>query len=162
MFIAVDPGPGVAPAPLKAALAPVVNDYRMAGVDLEFDDPAYVSLEIGLHVCVADDYFRSDVEVALLRVLSNRIFPDGTKGLFYPENFSFGQTVYLSPIYKAAHAVAGVASVQVVTFQRQGTPDPSYLVAGEMPLGRLEIARLDNDPNFPEHGVLRLDLNGGK
>jgi hypothetical protein len=31
-----------------------------------------------------------------------------------------------------------------------------------MPLGRLEIARLDNDPNFPEHGVLRLDLRGGK
>ena len=22
---------------------------------------------------------------------------------------------------------------------------------------RLEIARLDNDPNFPEHGVLTLD-----
>jgi hypothetical protein len=31
-----------------------------------------------------------------------------------------------------------------------------------MPLGRLEIARLDNDPNFPEHGLLRLDLRGGK
>jgi hypothetical protein len=31
-----------------------------------------------------------------------------------------------------------------------------------MKLGRLEIARLDNDPNFPEHGVLRLDLRGGK
>ena len=25
-----------------------------------------------------------------------------------------------------------------------------------------EIARLDNDPNFPEHGVFRLILEGGK
>jgi len=31
-----------------------------------------------------------------------------------------------------------------------------------MPLDRLEIARLDNDPNFPERGVLRLRLGGGK
>jgi len=58
--------------------------------------------------------------------------------------------------------VPGVALVQVTTFQRQGTPDPSYLATGEMPLGRQEIARLDNDPNFPERGVLRLTFNGGK
>jgi hypothetical protein len=29
-------------------------------------------------------------------------------------------------------------------------------------LHRLEIARLDNDPNFPENGVLRLIMEGGK
>jgi hypothetical protein len=27
---------------------------------------------------------------------------------------------------------------------------------------RLEIARLDNDLNFPERGVFRLQLQGGK
>jgi hypothetical protein len=52
--------------------------------------------------------------------------------------------------------------VQIDKFQRQGGDDPTYLIDGELPLGRLEIARLDNDANFPEHGVLRLDLNGGK
>jgi len=31
-----------------------------------------------------------------------------------------------------------------------------------LPLGRLEIARLDNDANYPERGVLRLEINGGK
>jgi hypothetical protein len=31
-----------------------------------------------------------------------------------------------------------------------------------MILGRFEIALLDNDPNFPEKGVFRLDLKGGK
>jgi hypothetical protein len=30
-----------------------------------------------------------------------------------------------------------------------------------MTLAANEIVRLDNDPNFPEHGVLCLDLNGG-
>jgi hypothetical protein len=70
--------------------------------------------------------------------------------------------VYLSPIYAAARQVAGVASVQATLFRRQGTPDPVPLADGFMRLGRLEIPRLDNDPNFPERGVLRLVLFGGK
>ena len=76
--------------------------------------------------------------------------------------FSFGQTVYLSPIYAAARGVAGVESLEVTRFQRQGQNDLRYLSAGRMNLGRLEIPRLDNDPNFPERGVLRLTLHGGK
>jgi len=162
VFITVDPDTGVAPGPLKTALQPFVDTYRMAGHDLQFNDPVYVSLEIEMHVCVQPDYFRSDVETGLLAALGNQRLPNGTTGLFYPGNFGFGQTVYLSPIYTAAHAVPGVQSVQITTFQRQGTPDPAYLINGELPLAPLEIARLDNDRNFPEHGVLRLDLNGGK
>jgi hypothetical protein len=134
----------------------------MAGHDLEFKDPRYISLEICMHVCVKPDYFRSDVKARLLDALGSRELPDGRRGLFHPDNFSFGQSVYLSAIYAAAHGVTGVASVQITTFQRQGTDDPSFLAKGELPLGGLEIARLDNDPNFPEHGVLSLDLNGGK
>ncbi|MCY1308369.1 hypothetical protein D9M70_583730 [compost metagenome] len=95
-------------------------------------------------------------------MLGARRRADGTRGLFHPDNFSFGQTVYLSPLYAAARTVAGVASVQVKRFQRLGQVDPKPLADGFMTLGRLEIARLDNDPNFPEHGVLRLELHGGK
>jgi hypothetical protein len=162
VFIAVDPDAGVDPGSLRQQLPAFVDAYRMAGHDLEFDDPHYVSLEIRLHVCVDADHFRGDVEAGLLEVLGNRVLPDGRRGLFHPDNFTFGQTVYLSPLYAAAHAVPGVDSVQVTKFQRQGDDDPVPLAAGKMPLSRLEIARLDNDPNFPEHGVLRLELHGGK
>jgi hypothetical protein len=31
-----------------------------------------------------------------------------------------------------------------------------------MDIGRLEIARLDNDRNFAEHGRLTISLGGGK
>jgi predicted phage baseplate assembly protein len=161
MFTAIAPQDGVDSSSLIAPLQKFVDGYRMMGVDLQFDNPAYVSLEIEIHICVKDGYFRADVEAALLRVLSNKRNPDGSLGLFYPDNFDFGQTVYLSPIYAAAHSVAGVASAFVVTFQRQGTPDPAPLARGEMALAANEIARLDNDPNYPEHGVLTLDLNGG-
>jgi predicted phage baseplate assembly protein len=162
VFVTVDPQAGVDPRALKTDLAPFVDRYRMAGHDLEFNDPRYVSLELGLHLCVEPDYFRSNVRAGLLELFSNRVLPDGRRGLFHPDNFSFGQNVYLSTIYAAAHAVPGVASVQITKFQRQGEDDPSHLAEGQLPLGRLEIARLDNNPNFPEHGVLRLDIQGGK
>jgi predicted phage baseplate assembly protein len=162
VFDTVDPVVGADADELKADLAPFVDRYRMAGHDLEFNDPHYVSLEIELHVCVKDGYFRSNVKNSLLQVLGNRLLPDGRRGLFHPDNFTFGQSVLLSPLYAAAHQVAGVTSVQITKLQRQGTDDPTYLMNGELPLGRLEIARLDNDPNFPEHGVLRLDIHGGR
>ena len=56
----------------------------------------------------------------LLEVFSNRVLPDGRRGVFHPDNFTFGQTVYLSPLYAAAQAVAGVDSVVITKFQRQG------------------------------------------
>lgn len=139
-----------------------LDRYRMAGHDVRVDEPQHVSLEIELEICVEPAYFRSHVRQGLLEVLSNRVLSDGTSGLFHPDNFSFGQTVYLSRIYAAARSVAGVGSLQVTRFSRQGDTDPVPLSQGFLTLGRLEIARLDNDPNFPEHGVLRLNLHGGK
>jgi hypothetical protein len=36
------------------------------------------------------------------------------------------------------------------------------LEVGSLTLSRLEIARLENDRNFPERGVFRLKMGGGK
>ena len=163
VFVTVDREGG---RPVDAAFAAdtvaTLDRYRMAGHDIALREPVHVSLEIDLLVCVDDGHFRSDVRRALLDALSNGVRPDGTLGLFHPDNFSFGQTVHLSPLYAAARRVPGVVSVQVTRFVRQGDDDPKPLADGSLGLGALEIARLDNDPNFPEHGVLRLDLHGGK
>lgn len=136
--------------------------YRMAGHDLEIDQPRYASLELDMHVCVSSDYFRSDVKAALLELFSNRVRSDGRKGVFHPDNFTLGQPVYLSPLYAAAQAVPGVESLTITKFQRQDEPDDKPLQDGKLVLGRLEIARLDNDPSFPEHGVFLLEMGGGK
>ena len=56
----------------------------------------------------------------------------------------------------------GVASVEISTFQRQDDPGMEALDAGSLELDRLEIARLDNDPNFPERGKFTSKLQGGK
>jgi hypothetical protein len=163
VFVAVEPRGGGDPTPaLQSNLKRELERYRLAGEDLEVDAPQYLSLDIELTVCVDPDYFRSNVEQGLLQVLSNRILPDGRKGVFHPDNFIFGQTVYLSPLYAAARSVAGVVSVTATRFQPQGVDTNQYLDGGVMKLAPLQVARLDNDRNFPNHGQLTLVMEGGK
>jgi predicted phage baseplate assembly protein len=139
----------------EADIRKVIEPFRMAGHDLEVDTPRYVSLEVAMFVCVKPEYTRSSVRTALLEIFSST-------RLFQADLFTFGQGVYLSRLYAAAQSVPGVSSVEITTFQRQGEPKTSALARGFLPIGRLEIARLDNDPNFPEHGVFKLTLGGGR
>jgi hypothetical protein len=136
--------------------------YRMAGHDVEIDGPRYVSLEIEMVVCVKRNYLVGDVKAALLETFSNRLLPDGRRGVFHPDNFSFGQPVFLSRLYAAAQATAGVDSVEITKFQRPGVDSKEALESGKLELGRLEIARLDNDPDFRERGVFNLIMRGGR
>ena len=164
VFIAVEPqGAGSLSATLKKALRQNVERYHLAGQDLELDSPQYVPLQIELEICVDPDYFESDVQQSLQQILGSGIDSSGRKGLFFPDNFTFGQTVYLSPIYAAARSVAGVVAVTANIFQPQGIPATSqFLDAGEIKLGALQIAQLANDPSYPNHGQLTLVLEGGK
>src|SRR5918999_1520627 len=131
-----------------------LEPFRMAGYDLEVDGPRFVPLEVGLHVCVEPDHFRAHVQAAVLDVLASRVRADGTLGFFHADRFTFGQPVYLSAIVAAVQAVPGVESVTAVTFQRQRDDASSALDSGVLTMGRLEIARLDDDPSFPERGSL--------
>jgi predicted phage baseplate assembly protein len=163
VFLTVDRrGGGEVDAVYEGEIRRHVERYRMAGYDLEVDGPRFVPLEVGMRVCVQSDYFRADVRAALLRVFSSGLLPDGRPALFHPDNFTFGQRVYLSQIYAAAQAVEGVASVAVDTFQRLRQPDTRPLDDGFVEIGRLEIAQLANDPTFPERGLLHLSVGGGK
>jgi hypothetical protein len=139
-----------------------LDQFRMAGHDVELDNPRFVYLEVEMHVCVEPDYFRGDVKTVLLDVFSNRTFPDGRRGVFHPDNFTFGQPVYLSPLYAAAQAVEGVAFAEITKLQRLANESRQALDDGYLSVGRLEVARLDDDPNFLERGVFRLTVEGGK
>lgn len=135
--------------------------YRMAGYDLDVDAPRFVPLDIAVRVCAAPGHYRSGVAAAVLDVLSDRTLPDGRRGLFHPDGLTFGQSVHLSSVYAAVHSVPGVESAVVEVFQRQRDASSSGLDDGVLPMGRLEIPRLDNDPNFPERGTLEVTVGGG-
>ena len=142
--------------------------FRLAGYDLEIDGPRYVALDMALTVCAAPGYFRSSVRKALLDTFSRNSLPDGRRGFFHPDNFTFGQAVYLSQIIAAAMQVPGVQWVDTEEgpgksnrFRRLGQDAHGEVAEGRMTLGRLEIARLDNDPSAPENGKLEFIMGGG-
>lgn len=138
-----------------------IEQFRLAGYDLEVEAPQFVPLDLGMTVCAASGYFAADVELALLRIFSDADLPDGTRGFFHPDNFTFGQPVYLSQIVAAAMGVPGVDWVRVDRFQRFGELPQGELAAGQIRMQRLEIARLDNDPNRPENGRIEFTMQGG-
>jgi hypothetical protein len=163
VYVSVDRTGGLeVDAPFKQWVETFLDSYRMAGYDLEVTGPAYVPLDIELHACASPGYSPDTVRKLLLDAFSSSILPDGSKGFFHPDNFSFGQTVYLSRLYEVATSVVGVASVEVNSFQRYGKADQGELDKGEIAIAASEVARLDNDPNFPENGVLKVAVDGGE
>jgi hypothetical protein len=163
VFIAIDPlGRTEVDEALEERVRRWMTRYTQAGYDLEIDPPTYVPLEIELDICVEPDHFRGDVKEALLYALDNRLHASGGNGFFYANNFTFGQALSLSRLYAAVEAVDGVDSAEVKVFKRFGKLPNQEIEQGCIPMGRLEIARLDNDPSLPENGVLRLNMAGGK
>jgi hypothetical protein len=167
VFVAAQPQPssqsggaqtgGTLTSVQQKSVTATVNSFRLAGEDIQLDSPQYVSLEIVLVICVDPDYFNLHVQQAL-----NQVLGSGAGGYFNSAKFTFGENVYLSPIYAAVRSVPGVNAVAATTFQIQGVSDSTYLDNGEIPLGPLQIARLENNPSFPDHGQLTLTMEGGK
>jgi predicted phage baseplate assembly protein len=163
VFVTADRFAGAAvDARFEARMRRHLERFRTAGYDLEVDSPRYVALDVTLHVCVKPDYFRSEVLRAVKAALGSGVLPDGRVAVFHPDNFSFGEPVYLSRIIAAAQAVEGVEAVSALKFQRMAEPDASSLDNGVVRIGRLEIAQLANNPNFAEQGRLTLLAGGGK
>jgi hypothetical protein len=145
----------------RADLRTYLERYRVLGRDTEVDEPRFISLDVAMTVCVGQGHFRGDVQSALRDVFSSGIRRDGTPGFFHPDRFTFAQPVVLSRVVAAAAAVDGVDAVFVTRFQRQGEPASDGIASGVLPMQRLEIARLDNSRDFPEHGVLTFTMRGG-
>jgi hypothetical protein len=135
--------------------------YRIAGYDLEVRAPIFVPLDLLIFVCAQPGYFASEVKKSLLAAFSNRDLPDGRRGFFHPDNFTFGQPVFLSQIYRLAMEQSGVASVEVKRFQRWGREPNQEIDNGFLRPAGLEIVQLENDRNFPENGKLEFDVHGG-
>jgi hypothetical protein len=146
-----------------------LQPFRRMGYDLLVSGAEYVPLKVGITVCVLPNYLRGDVEGAVLNALSNRILPDGTLGFFHPDNLTFGSGVYVSQLLATVQSIAGVQNVMVTELERfeisnpVSGNDPDELPPdGALLLGPFEIAQLDNDPSFPEHGQLVLNVEGGR
>lgn len=171
-LVALDPvGSETAPPELIDEVTLYLEPFRRMGYDLLVRPAKYVPLKVSLTVCVLPNYLRGHVAAAVLDALSNRVLPDGKLGFFHPDNVSFGDGICVSRLLATVQAIAGVQNTMVTELERfeLSEPDPSIDQPGEelplnsaLLLGPFEIAQLDNDPSYPENGLLMLDVRGGR
>jgi hypothetical protein len=145
----------------KAKLSDFLEPFRLTGHDVAIEEPRFVPLDLSITVQVKPGYFRSEVKAALVLAFSVRLLPDGQLAFFHPDNFSFGQPLYLSKVIEKAMQVAGVQSLVVDRFQRRGLPAQKELETGRISCARLEIVLLDNSANRPGLGKIEFMMEGG-
>ena len=163
VHVAIDPlGTEEVDPKLLEEIEGYLYPYRRVGQELVVAPPQYVPLDIAITVYILPDYFRVHVKSALLDVFSNRVLADGTRGFFHPDNLSFGDSIYLSQLISAAQGVTGVQSVIATRLERLFVGPNHEVENGVLPMGPLEVPRLDNDPGLPENGRFLLNLRGGR
>jgi hypothetical protein len=160
--VAIDAIGGTADPALLNTIGEQLQPYRRILHDVAVVPATQVPLRVALFVCVLDGFLKGHVEAALRQILGSRRLPDGRLGFFHPDNLTFAADIRLSRLVAAAQVVAGVESVEVTALQRLEAPPAGELEEGILRLGPLEIARLDDDPNFPENGRLELTVEGGR
>lgn len=162
VHVAIDPAQTEEAAPaLIAEVTGALHRYRRIGHDLAVVSGRYVPLQLTLKVCVPAHFSRTHVLATLLDLLSNRQLTGSTTGYFHPDKWRFGESVYLSKIVAAAMTIDGIETAVVTELRRLDQPgDTGALDSGRLLIRPGEIAQLDNDPDFPEHGQIKVELGG--
>jgi hypothetical protein len=145
----------------KIKLRTILNQYRLSGYDIEIDGPRYVPLEIEITVIVSPNTYCEELEKTLLENFSNRILSNGLKGFFHPDNFTFGQPIFLSALTTVISKIDGVISFSVKKFKRADR-EANNRNEGIIEISPYEIIQLDNDVNYPENGQITFTMQGGR
>ena len=138
-------------------LALQIDRFRQAGQDAQQRPPQYADLDIELTVCATDTAYPGEVRAAVVAALT------GPGGFFSPDHFTFGTVLYRGSLEAAAQAAYGVFAVEKIRFRRRGHFDWKAF----SPFLKLynpgidHIIRVENNPVYPERGILTVIVRGG-
>src|SRR5262249_23531696 len=139
---------------------------RLAGYDLQVVDAAYLPLQLELRACARPGTIAADVERGLRLALGSGFDAAGSPAFFHQQNFGFGEPLFVSRLFEAVRRVPGVASATIVTLAplhsaHPGADTRAALASGSLRVAADQVIRLDDDSNFPEHGRMRITVEGG-
>ncbi|NEP02772.1 MAG: putative baseplate assembly protein [Symploca sp. SIO2E9] len=142
----------------KKELGEYIEPFRLMAHDLEIVEPTFVPLDIVLQVKIKDGYFQSSIRRALEETFGKKDSKSGKRGFFHPDNFSFGQPVFLSRIIQQAMEIDGVYRAEVKRFQVWGQTPRDELNRGVIATDNLSIVQVDNNPYTPENGLIKFEF----
>ncbi len=146
------------PAVQRTELEQLIDRVRQAGREAKVRDPRYADIDLEIHLCVAINAYRGEVEAAALRALFG---PRGDTGFFGPDNFRFGTPLSRSALVATLQAVPGVRAVEGMRVRRRGWFDWRDFPEFELKVGLDELVRVANDRQLPTRGAVRLVMEGG-
>ena len=135
-------------------LAREVDCIRQATRDARILPADYIDIDLVVSVCVKPDAYPGDVAERVTDALT-------APGFFDPSNFTFGQPLSRSALEAAIQCVAGVRAVEELTIRRRRRPGWHPFTQPEIEVGPGQIIRLQNDPDRPSRGTLRVETTGG-
>ena len=134
---------------LRASVLRYFKDRSMVTTLISVRQPVFVSIDLTLEVGINPTFYRDDVQQRL-KTAVNALFDIG--------RLDFGRSFYLSKVFEAAEAVAGVDFARVTVFRGiRSQPvgqlvDPAAAATGLIQLQARE---------FPRQGTLIINVIGG-
>ena len=154
-FVSADPLNGFATTEEQdRELAREVDCIRQATRDARILPADYIDIDLVVSVCVKPVAYPGDVAERVTDALT-------APGFFDPSNFTFGQPLSRSALEAAIQCVAGVRAVEELTIRRRRRPGWHPFTQPETAVGPGQIIRLQNDPDRPSRGTLRVETTGG-
>ena len=145
---------------LRKKLARHLDAVRLIGDDIEIREPQFVPLDITVRLCLHPDYWPEDMRFILEQEFSDGFTPDGRKGFFHPDLWTFGQELRASQIIGRVQSVKGAEHVIEVIMKRWNEVTPGTLDKIEVRAN--EIIQVKNDPDHLEEGFIFFDIGGGR
>jgi hypothetical protein len=158
---------------LRKTVADYLSAVRLIGEDLEIRPPIFIPLEINVVLCAEPDVWPEDIRFVLEQEFSAGWTPDGRKGFFHPDEWTFGQALYASQIIGRAIKVKGVAHFvgqkaifggveKTISVSIKRWNSPSAAADSLAQLDYNEIIQVMNDPDHMEQGSIRFTVKGGR
>lgn len=162
LFATPDPkGTFALTADQRRDLEQQLDRYRLAGRETHAMDPRFANLDLEIRVCVAATSYAGDVKELVLQALFGRRGVRARPGFFSPDHWTFGDPLERAQLEAVIQAVPGVRAVEEIYIRRRGWfakrlfSELVYRVAPDV------IIRVENDPDLPERGAVRLVMEGG-
>lgn len=142
----------------RIELADWLDRFRLSGRDVRVSDPEYANIDLDIRVCVEEDMEGVHIRKRILKSLTG---DRETSGFFSPDNFTFGTPLNRSLLEAAIQGVTGVKAVKAILIRRPGVFDWKELENSYLPIRAQELIRMENDPNNPDRGSLKVKVVGG-
>jgi len=125
-------------------------------------NPRYVNIDLEIGICVEPSAYPGQVKQRVIDALVGQKGGQVAKGFFDPDNFTFGTPLRRAALEAALQEVPGVFGVEGLRIRARGITDWRDFNELTFSVHHDQVIRLQNDPEFPERGSLRILAGQGE